>query len=63
MVLIKKVKLLTTLSHLTFVTKDSVTTPVKEIYTNNDFTVQTFFSPTCLHCINKMPEIRKIMAN
>lgn len=59
----KKIPLLSTLPEVSFVTKDSITTAVKEIYTNNDFTFLTFFSPTCQHCIDKMPEIRKFMTN
>lgn len=59
----KKAPLFSTLPELSFVTKDSITTAIKEIYTNNDYTFLTFFSPTCQHCIDKMPEIRKFMTN
>lgn len=59
----KKVPLFSIFPELSFVTKNDEITVIKEIYTNNDFTFLTFFSPTCQHCINKMPEIRKFMTN
>jgi thiol-disulfide isomerase/thioredoxin len=59
----KKVPLLSIFPELTFATKDSVTTTIQEIYTKNDYTLLTFFSPTCQHCIDKMPEIKKFMDN
>ena len=59
----KKVPLLSIFPELTFATKDSITTTIQEIYAKNDFTLLTFFSPTCQHCIDKMPEIKKFMDN
>jgi thiol-disulfide isomerase/thioredoxin len=59
----KKVPLLSILPELTFATKDSITTTIQEIYAKNDYTLLTFFSPTCQHCIDKMPEIKKFMDN
>jgi thiol-disulfide isomerase/thioredoxin len=59
----KKVPLLSIFPELTFATKDSITTTIQEIYTKNDYTLLTFFSPTCQHCIDKMPEIKKFMDN
>ena len=59
----KKVPLLSIFPELTFSTKDSITTTIQEIYAKNDFTLLTFFSPTCQHCIDKMPEIKKFMDN
>ncbi|WP_396138511.1 TlpA family protein disulfide reductase [Flavobacterium sp.] len=59
----KKVPLLSIFPELTFSTKDSITTTIQEIYAKNDFTLVTFFSPTCQHCIDKMPEIKKFMDN
>lgn len=59
----KKVPLLSIFPELTFATKDSISTTLQEIYTKNDYTLLTFFSPTCQHCIDKMPEIKKFMDN
>ena len=59
----KKVPLLSIFPELTFATKDSITTTIQEIYAKNDFTLLTFFSPTCQHCIDKIPEIKKFMDN
>jgi thiol-disulfide isomerase/thioredoxin len=59
----KKVPLLSIFPELTFATKDSITTTIQEIYTKNDYALLTFFSPTCQHCIDKMPEIKKFMDN
>ena len=59
----KKVPLFSIFPELTFATKDSITTTIQEIYAKNDFTLVTFFSPTCQHCIDKMPEIKKFMDN
>jgi thiol-disulfide isomerase/thioredoxin len=59
----KKVPLLSIFPELTFATKDSISTTIQEIYTKNDYTLLTFFSPTCQHCIDKMPEIKKFMDN
>ena len=59
----KKVPLLSIFPELTFATKDSITTTIQEIYAKNDYTLLTFFSPTCQHCIDKMPEIKKFMDN
>jgi len=59
----KKVPLLSVFPQLSFVKKDSTALTIQEIYTNNDFTLVTFFSPTCQHCIDKMPELKKFMAN
>ena len=59
----KKVPLFSIFPELTFATKDSITTTIQEIYAKNDFTLLTFFSPTCQHCIDKMPEIKKFMDN
>ncbi len=59
----KKAPLFSVFPELTFATKDSITTTIQEIYAKNDFTLLTFFSPTCQHCIDKMPEIKKFMDN
>jgi thiol-disulfide isomerase/thioredoxin len=59
----KKVPLLTVFPQLSFVKKDSTALTIQEIYTKNDYTLLTFFSPTCQHCIDKMPEIKKFMDN
>jgi len=59
----KKVPLFSIFPELTFATKDSITTTIQDIYAKNDFTLLTFFSPTCQHCIDKMPEIKKFMDN
>lgn len=59
----KKVPLFSVFPELTFATKDSITTTIQEIYAKNDYTLLTFFSPTCQHCIDKMPEIKKFMDN
>lgn len=59
----KKVPLLSIFPDLTFATKDSITTSIQSIYKNNDFVLLTFFSPTCQHCIDKIPEIKKFMDN
>ena len=59
----KKVPLFSVFPELTFATKDSTSTTIQEIYAKNDYTLLTFFSPTCQHCIDRMPEIKKFMAN
>jgi thiol-disulfide isomerase/thioredoxin len=59
----KKVPLFSVFPELTFATKDSISTIIQEIYAKNDYTLLTFFSPTCQHCIDKMPEIKKFMDN
>jgi thiol-disulfide isomerase/thioredoxin len=59
----KKVPLNSLFPDVTFARKDSTAVTIQEIYSKNDFTLLTFFSPTCQHCIDKMPEISKFMAN
>lgn len=59
----KKVPLLSIFPEVSFATKDSIPTTIQGIYSKNDFTLLTFFSPTCQHCIDKMPEIKKFMDN
>ena len=59
----KKVPLLSIFPEVSFATKDSIPTTIQEIYTKNDYTLVTFFSPSCQHCIDKMPEIKKFMDN
>jgi thiol-disulfide isomerase/thioredoxin len=59
----KKVPLNSVFPELTFAKKDSTLVTIQEIYSQNEFTLITFFSPTCQHCIDKMPEIKKFMVN
>jgi hypothetical protein len=59
----KKVPLNSVFPELSFVKKDSTTVTIQEIYSQNEFTLVTFFSPTCQHCIDKIPEIKKFMVN
>jgi hypothetical protein len=59
----KKVPLNSVFPELTFAKKDSTIVTIQEIYSQNEFTLITFFSPTCQHCIDKMPEIKKFMVN
>jgi thiol-disulfide isomerase/thioredoxin len=59
----KKVPLYSVFPEVSFATKDSIPKTIQEIYAKNDFTLITFFSPTCQHCIDKMPEIKKFMDN
>lgn len=59
----KKVPLNSLFPDVTFARKDSTAVTIQEIYSKNDYTLLTFFSPTCQHCIDKMPEISKFMTN
>ena len=59
----KKVPMYSIFPEITFVDKDSTEVTIQEIYSKNDFTLLTFFSPNCQHCIDKMPEIRKFIVN
>jgi thiol-disulfide isomerase/thioredoxin len=59
----KKVPLFSIFPEVSFATKDSIPTTIQGIYSKNDFTLLTFFSPNCQHCIDKMPEIKKFMDN
>ncbi len=59
----KKVPLHSVFPDITFVDKDSTAITIQEIYSKNNYTLLTFFSPNCQHCVDKMPEIRKFMVN
>ena len=59
----KKVPLNSVFPELSFANKDSTAIKIQEIYSRNEYTLVTFFSPTCQHCIDKIPEIKKFMVN
>uniref|UniRef100_UPI001B717482 TlpA family protein disulfide reductase n=1 Tax=Flavobacterium sp. TaxID=239 RepID=UPI001B717482 len=59
----KKVPLNSIFPELSFANKDSTAIKIQEIYSQNEYTLVTFFSPTCQHCIDKIPEIKKFMVN
>lgn len=59
----KKVPLNGIFPEVSFVKKDSTEVTIKDVYSKNDFTLLTFFSPSCQHCIDKMPENRKFALN
>jgi thiol-disulfide isomerase/thioredoxin len=59
----KKVPLNSVFPELSFANKDSTAVKIQEIYSQNEHTLVTFFSPTCQHCIDKIPEIKKFMVN
>jgi hypothetical protein len=59
----KKVPLNSVFPELSFAKRDSSAVKIQEIYSQNEYTLVTFFSPTCQHCIDKMPEIKKFMVN
>jgi hypothetical protein len=59
----KKVPLNSVFPELSFANKDSTAIKIQEIYSQNEYTLVTFFSPTCQHCIDKIPEIKKFMVN
>jgi thiol-disulfide isomerase/thioredoxin len=59
----KKVPLNSIFPELSFAKKDSTAVKIQDIYSQNEYTLVTFFSPTCQHCIDKMPEIKKFMVN
>jgi peroxiredoxin len=45
------------------VSKDSITYKLSEIYPKNDFTFVVFYSPTCIHCQEKMPIVSDSFKN
>jgi thiol-disulfide isomerase/thioredoxin len=59
----KKVPLNSIFPELSFAKKDSTDVKIQDIYSQNEYTLVTFFSPTCQHCIDKIPEIKKFMVN
>lgn len=59
----KKVPLNSVFPELSFAKKDSTAVKIQDIYSQNEYTLVTFFSPTCQHCIDKIPEIKKFMVN
>lgn len=59
----KKAPLNSVFPELSFAKRDSSLVKIQEIYSQNEYTLVTFFSPTCQHCIDKMPEIKKFMVN
>ena len=59
----KKVPLNSIFPELSFAKKDSTAVKIQDIYSQNEYTLVTFFSPTCQHCIDKIPEIKKFMVN
>jgi thiol-disulfide isomerase/thioredoxin len=59
----KKVPLNSIFPELSFAKRDSIAVKIQEIYSQNEYTLVTFFSPTCQHCIDKIPEIKKFMVN
>jgi thiol-disulfide isomerase/thioredoxin len=59
----KKVPLYSGFPDLTFANKDSTKVSIQEIYSKNDYTLIVLFSPTCQHCIDKIPEIKKFIEN
>jgi thiol-disulfide isomerase/thioredoxin len=59
----KKVPLNSVFPELSFAKRDSTAVKIQDIYSQNEYTLVTFFSPTCQHCIDKIPEIKKFMVN
>ena len=45
------------------VSKDSITYKLSEIYPKNDFTFVVFYSPSCVHCQEKMPVVSASFQN
>ncbi len=45
------------------VSKDSITYKLSEIYPKNDFTFVVFYSPSCVHCQEKMPVVSDSFKN
>ena len=45
------------------VSKDSITYKLSEIYPKNDFTFVAFYSPSCVHCQEKMPVVSDSFKN
>lgn len=45
------------------VSKDSITYKLSEIYPEHDFTFVVFYSPTCIHCQEKMPGVSDSFKN
>jgi thioredoxin-related protein len=45
------------------VSKDTITYKLSEIYPKNDFTFVVFYSPSCVHCQEKMPVVSDSFKN
>jgi len=45
------------------VSKDSITNKLSEIFPKNDFTFVAFYSPSCVHCQEKMPVVSASLQN
>ncbi len=45
------------------VSKDTITYKLSEIYPKNDFTFVVFYSPSCVHCQEKMPVVSASFQN
>lgn len=53
----QKVPMGATIPEATFSTKDSVTISLSKVYSENDYTFIAFYSPSCPHCEEKMPQV------
>lgn len=53
----QKVPMGATIPEATFSTKDSVTVSLSKVYSENDYTFIAFYSPSCPHCEEKMPQV------
>lgn len=53
----QKVPMGATIPDAEFITKDSVAYSLSKIYTENDYTFIAFYSPSCHHCEEKMPQV------
>lgn len=53
----QKVPMGVTIPDATFITKDSVALSLSKIYSENDYTFIAFYSPSCPHCEEKMPQV------
>lgn len=53
----QKVPMGATIPDAEFITKDSVAYSLSKIYTENDYTFIAFYSPSCPHCEEKMPQV------
>lgn len=58
-----KVPLGTKTPDFELVSKDSITYKLSEIYPKNDFTFVAFYSPSCVHCQEKMPVVSDSFKN
>jgi thiol-disulfide isomerase/thioredoxin len=58
-----KVPLGTKTPDFELVSKDTITYKLSEIYPKNDFTFVVFYSPSCVHCQEKMPVVSDSFKN